>query len=632
MPLSKHVGLWPTVAAALTIAALVPPGWTDAARTVEPSAAESRPPASPEPAAAAAETDRSPVDLIVAPDESWAISVNASSGTATLIDLTADQGEAATAPRILDEQPVGELPSAAALAPDGKHVLISAARSSAIAVFEVADRRLKPVAKIAVGHEPRGIAIAPDGRTAYVALAAEDKVAVVDLAERKKVADIAVGRWPRYLCLSPDGSRLAVGCNGSGGVWMIDAAARSVLFTKTFGGLNLGHMALAPDGRGVWFPWTFYGQRETSPGSIRAGWVMASRLGIVSFDEQVEPQGLSLDPRGDAVADVYGLALSADGKRAIVAAGGTHELLVLSADALPFLGIGGSEHMDRDLARDRARFRRIALGGRPLGVRFARDGNRAFVANYLRNGIQIVDLAERKIAGEIALGGTTEPATAARRGEAIFHDANRCLENWYSCHTCHFDGGPNAETIDTFNDGSSGTYKTVPALYNIVETGPWTWHGWQKDLHESVSGSFATTMRGRKPTAEEAADIVAYLQTLRPLPNPHRPADGKPSEAAQRGETVFDSPKAGCANCHDGPHYTDGEIHDVGLGRKNDRYEGYNTPSLVDVQRRIRLLHDGRSRTLEHLLTGPHNPAKVTGDGELSAEERADLIEYLKSL
>lgn len=632
MRLVKQIGSWPgiVVAAAVLVHALLEPsprGTTQRVDVDSALAGQSTP--------VAEDADRSPVDLVVSPDESWAISANATSGTATLVDLraTAADAPAAVARRILDEQPVGELPSAAALLPDGRHVLVSAARSASIVLFEVSDdRRLKSVAKIDVGHEPRGIAVSPDGRTAYVALTAEDRVAVVDLAERKKIGEIAVGRWPRYLCLSPDGARLAVGCSGGGGVWMIDVAARSVLFSKTFTGLNLGHMALAPDGRGIWFPWTFYGQRETSPGSIRAGWVMASRLGIVSFDERIEPQGLSLDPRGDAVADVQSLALSADGKHALVAAGGTHELLALSAGDLPFIGVGGSEHMDRDLARDGGRFARIALGGRPTCVRLSRDGNRAFVANYLRNSIQIVDVSERKVVDEIALGGPTEPATSSRRGEALFHDAERCLENWYSCHTCHFDGGPNAETIDTFNDGSSGTYKTVPALFNIAETGPWTWHGWQKDLHDSIGGSFVTTLRGRKPTAEETADVVAYLGTLRPLPNPHRAADGKLSPAAERGKAVFHSPKAGCADCHSGPHFTDGETHNVGLGRKSDRYEGYNTPSLVDVQRRIRLLHDGRSRTLEHLLTGPHNPAKVTGKGELSAEERADLIEFLKTL
>jgi hypothetical protein len=35
---------------------------------------------------------------------------------------------------------------------------------------------------------------------------------------------------------------------------------------------------------------------------------------------------------------------------------------------------------------------------------------------------------------------------------------------------------------------------------------------------------------------------------------------------------------------------------------------------------------------LDELLTGPHNPDRVTGSGELTARQREDLIAYLKSL
>ncbi len=44
------------------------------------------------------------------------------------------------------------------------------------------------------------------------------------------------------------------------------------------------------------------------------------------------------------------------------------------------------------------------------------------------------------------------------------------------------------------------------------------------------------------------------------------------------------------------------------------------------------LLHDGRSKTLEALLRGPHAAEKVTRKGKLTEEELADLIAYLRSL
>jgi len=71
-----------------------------------------------------------------------------------------------------------------------------------------------------------------------------------------------------------------------------------------------------------------------------------------------------------------------------------------------------------------------------------------FVANYLDNSVQIVDLEERRVTQTIALGGPGEPSLA-RRGEAIFYDGRRSLDQWYSCHSCHYEGGTNAVAMDT---------------------------------------------------------------------------------------------------------------------------------------------------------------------------------------
>jgi hypothetical protein len=53
---------------------------------------------------------------------------------------------------------------------------------------------------------------------------------------------------------------------------------------------------------------------------------------------------------------------------------------------------------------------------------------------------------------------------------------------------------------------------------------------------------------------------------------------------------------------------------------------------LLGIYDRVLYLHDGRARSLEEVLTGPHNPARVTGRGELSADELKDLLAYLRSL
>jgi cytochrome c peroxidase len=108
--------------------------------------------------------------------------------------------------------------------------------------------------------------------------------------------------------------------------------------------------------------------------------------------------------------------------------------------------------------------------------------------------------------------------------------------------------------------------------------------------------------------------------------------DAQSAATIARGRQVFESEAAGCAQCHRGRHLTDGEVHEVGLEGPRDRYRGFNTPSLVGVWQKVALLHDARSSTLEEVLTGPHDPAKVGGTRSLTADEVRDLVAYLKSL
>jgi cytochrome c peroxidase len=280
---------------------------------------------------------------------------------------------------------------------------------------------------------------------------------------------------------------------------------------------------------------------------------------------------------------------------------------------------------------DKKRFFRIPLGGRPLGVRISGDDRLAFVANYLENGVQVVDLQLRRVVRILTLGGTAEPSLA-RQGERIFFDGRRSLDQWYSCHTCHYEGGTNAVTMDTLNDGSSFSFKTVLPLYRLRDTAPWTWHGWQRDLDEAMHKSLTSTLLGAEPTAEAVAALSAYVDTLQSPLNPWRRPDGSLTEAAQRGKLVFDGQQAACATCHTGSTFTDGEIHDVGTGKSSDRYQGFNTPSLLGVHRKTHLLHDGRCTSMEQLLRGPHNPAAVSGTHALNDRQLRDLVAYLRSL
>ncbi len=567
--------------------------------------------------------DRSPVDLVLTPDEAWLLTVNQTSASVSLV--RASDGV------VVSEVACGRHPSAIALTPDGRRALVSATYGGELAVFSLQGEKLAAAGSVWLGFEPRGIAVSPDGRWAYVALTAANEVAVVDLHSLAVSGRIAVGRWPRYLALNPDGTRLAVGCSGDGGISVVDTQTRVKLYDSKFMGLNIGHVQTSADGLYAYFPWMVYADRPITPGNIREGWVMGNRVARVRLDAPARREALAIDPRGRAVADPHGLALSPDGRYLALSASGTHELVIFELADLPLRGDGPGDHLKPEIAHDAERFIRVPLGGRPMGIRFDRAGSRVWVANYLNNSVQVVHLADRKIERTIELGAAAE-VSLARRGEAIFHDALRSADGWYSCHSCHYEGGTNAVTMDTKNDGSVGTYKMVLSLRNIRHTGPWFWHGWQKDLHAALGKSLAETMQGPPPTEDDTRALAAFLDALPQPPNWQRRSDGSLSEEAQRGKQVFESAAAGCATCHAGTYFTDGAIHDVGLASEYDKYDGYNTPSLVGIANRVGYLHHGRAQTLDELLTDLHSPAKVSGTRELEPRELADLVAYLRSL
>lgn len=578
--------------------------------------------------AIAADIDRSPVDLVLTSDERYLITANQTSASLSLVDIPSG--------RVVQEVPCGEHPTALALAPDGKRVLVSCAYTGTVEAFEVSPTGLTKAATFDVGFYPYGIAITADGRRALVAQTDAAAIVELDLASGKILRKIDVGRWPRQVALSADGKTLAVATSGDQTVSMVDVEAGKLAFMhRTGSGLNIGQLQIDKAGKFVYFPWIVYRQFSITPQMIRLGWVIASRIARADMKENKYREAISLDVPGIAVGDPHGLALTPDESWMVCTASGTHELLAYKLSEQNFMSVGGPGDLaDPRVWRNENLFYRVPLGGRPMNVRPSCESRRVFVANYELNAVQTVDLESRSVVQTIALGGPKEPSLA-RRGEAIFHDARRSLDQWYSCASCHYEGGINAMAMDTRNDGSDRTYKTVTALYHADQTGPWTWHGWQKDFGAAMKKSLQDTMLGPQPTDEDVVALQAYLRQLSPPPNPYAAAAAKDSEiaaAVERGRTVFQSAKAGCANCHTGPNFTDGEIHDVGLGSEKDAYPGFNTPSLVGVFRRVKLLHDGRAKSLEDVLTGDHAPAKVTKQGELTSAELADLIAYLKTL
>ena len=576
---------------------------------------------------------RSPVALALSEDGTRLLTANQTSDSVSLVDPVSG--------KVLDELVTGSKPAGVAISADGTRGAVAHWYGYDLAILKIDGETLAIEARVPIGPEPRGVAMTPDGSSAFVAVGVANEVVRVDLDRAEVSGRVKVGREPRGVALDPSGAHLLVGNARSGDLTLIRTDDLVVEQTFDIDGANLRQVAFGPDGAFGYVANMENRGMATIDRNIDLGWVLGQRLTRVALDGSGSYATQSLDPQGKAVGDVHGVAVSPDGSLIAVSAGGTHEVLLFRTDLkrLPWRPNGSRDLIHFSLMADDGRFRRVEVGGRPTEVAFAPDGRTLYLANYLEDSVQIVDVEHATLRGAIDLGGP-EAISLARRGEVLFHDADRSHNQWYSCNTCHSDGHLNGQQFDTMNDGwhdyspvpTQQSKKDVPTLRGVAETGPWTWHGWQGGLDDAMVESFTKSMQGDPPSQDDVEALVAYLRTIEGPPNPNRTPSGELSEAAIRGREVFQSPRAACATCHPAPLFTDGEVHRAGLETDRDVYEGYNPPSLIGVYDNDPYLHDGRAATLREALAGDHAADLVTGLGELTEQELDDLIAYLESL
>jgi cytochrome c peroxidase len=96
--------------------------------------------------------------------------------------------------------------------------------------------------------------------------------------------------------------------------------------------------------------------------------------------------------------------------------------------------------------------------------------------------------------------------------------------------------------------------------------------------------------------------------------------------AAARGEQLFVSAKAACAQCHAGLNF-EGEAYPAGVtrgthGRELAEIAEFRPPTLRNIARTAPYMHDGRAESL----------ADVLAAFDLSPAERDDLLAFLESL
>ena len=599
---------------------------------------------------------RSPLAVAVSPDGRTLYVSDRTAGCVTILDVVAG--------RKIRDVVIGGQPHGLCLSADGKTLYVAQRTAHTVAVIDTAQARV--TRRISVGTWPVAVALAEKSNRLYMCNRGNHTVSVVDLAAGREIRQIAVVRDPAFAAVTHDQSRLVVAnFLPDGPATASDPAAEvSVLDTRAM--REIATIKLPPGStmaRGTWVSpdgrWAYVahllGRFDLPVTQVEQGWVHTTALSIIDLAKSERLATVLLDDLTKGAADPWAVVGAADGKRLWVSHRGVHEVSALDIgrihdllegkipDDLARIKDGQRDNIWVRISKDTRQIaeltedltalhiakalRRSPSGGTgPTGMALGPGGRRLYVANTYSGTVGVLDATAGTLLTTISVGEQPEP-DAARRGEIYFHDATHCYQRWHSCASCHLDGGRvDALPWDFMRDGVDNG-KDVISLVYMQHTPPHNRRATRPDPRTSLETGVIGSHR-MPPAPSEVDDLLAYVTSLKPEPNPNLPMF---AAAARRGKVLFEG-KADCARCHPAPWYTDNKMHDVGITSKTDPDGRYDTPSLIEAYRTGPYYHDGRAATMEEALT-EHDPKGLHGKLKgLTAKEIDDLVAYVLSL
>lgn len=552
-------------------------------------------------------------------------------------------------------------PAGLALTGDGTLLYVTCGGSKGC-VSVIDTRNAKLLRTLPAGHTPIAPVLSPDGTFLYICNRFDNNITVISTAVDKQLVKIPALREPVAADITPDGSWLYVGNMLPHGPSSADSVACniSVINAKTMafeidivlpnGSTGLHGIVVSPDGRFV-FASHILGRYTVPTTQLDRGWINTNAISIIDAKRRRLIETVLLDDVDYGAANPWALACTSDSKYLCVTCAGIHELSVIEIDAMldkiksyyqrterqpdrfggSYTAYNSGNQAASDIPNELSFLygirRRIKLPGKaPRALTII--GNKAYVAEYFTDSLAIVDISteSRHKVTSIALGPKTQ-MTAGRKGQMLFNDAELCFQNWQSCASCHpSDARADALNWDLLNDGL-GNPKNTKSLLFAHKTPPAMISGVRGNAEAAVRAGITHIQFVVRPE-EDAAAIDEYLKSLKLVPSPHL-VDGKPSESAERGQTIFD--KAGCASCHTGPLYTDLKMHNVGTGKDLDKDRPFDTPTLVEVWRTAPYLYDGRAANIEEVLKIYNSGDKHGVTSNLTEAEIKDLCEFVLS-
>lgn len=273
----------------------------------------------------------------------------------------------------------------------------------------------------------------------------------------------------------------------------------------------------------------------------------------------------------------------------------------------------------------------------------------------------------------------------AELGRLLYFDRRLSADGTIACASCHdpkfafTDGQP----VSTGIRGQKGG-RSAPTVINRAYSVEQFWDGRAPTLEAQAVGPMANpiemghtldnilkTLSGipgyrklfREVFGTEEFNIYRVAKAIatfeRTIVSGNSPYDrfkaGRPnalSAAARRGLDIFVQ-KAQCDRCHFGLNFTDGSFANLGVGAdkpnpdpgrfgftgRESEWGAFKTPTLREIANTAPYMHDGSLKTLEEVVDfydkggiPNKNLDKRIKPLKLTAEEKRDLVEFLKAL
>lgn len=285
--------------------------------------------------------------------------------------------------KTLKTLPTGQGPHEVAVAPDGRHALITnygqQLPGNTLTLIDVSAAKVLKTISLGSYQRPHGIQwLEPD----RVLVTAEANQALLQLTVSSgAIKAITTGQQVSHMvAATPDGKRAFVANIGSGSVSAIDLASGSLLGNIATGNGAEG-VAVTPDGKQVWVT-----NRDADTISILDAKSLALLATIACGKFPIRVQ------------------ISPDGHHALVSNAKSAELAVFdvaSRKEQHRIRFTDSAKTDREGRMFDSSF---ASGSVPIGILISPEGDRAYVAHANADQISVVDFRQGNVIGKLTAG------------------------------------------------------------------------------------------------------------------------------------------------------------------------------------------------------------------------------------